>query len=90
MQLEGELEGEMWKGGSKQVRFNKRHTLIKSTHLQQPGIEFDETQTAHTITFLRRVGLGFTQALRDGIASDMPEDGLDVGRIASLALDLDI
>ena len=42
-------------------------------------------QTQHIITFLRRVGLGFTQTLQDGIADD-----LDVGRIASLTLDLDI
>ena len=57
--------------------------------LARPGIEFDGTQTVHIITFLRRVGLGFTQTLRDGIANDTPED-LDVGKIASLTLDLDI
>ena len=40
---------------------------------------------------LRRVGLGFTQILRDGIANNVPEtDDPDVGRIASLTLDLDI
>ena len=58
--------------------------------LARPDIEFDGTQTAHTITFLWRVGLGFTQTFRDGIASDAPEDDLDVGRITSLTLDLDI
>ena len=60
--------------------------------LARPGVEFDGTQTAHIITFLRRVGLGFTQILRDGIANEAPEeaDDLDIGRIASLTLDFDI
>ena len=59
--------------------------------LASPGIEFDTAQTPH-ITFLRRVGLGFTQSLRDGIAEDTPDhaDDLDIGRITSLTLDLDI
>ena len=64
-----------------------RNDILPHAHL---SIEFDTTQTAQTITFLRRVGLGFTQTLRDGIANDMSEEDLDVGRIASLALDLDI
>ena len=60
-----------------------RHDILP---LSRPG----GTQCAH-ITFQRQVGLGFTQILRDGIANDVPEaSDLDIGRIASLTLDLGI
>ena len=59
--------------------------------LARTGNDFDGTHPAHIITFLRRVGLGFTQILRDGIANDVLEaDDLDVGRITSPTLELDI
>ena len=65
-----------------------QHALLL---LARPGVEFDGTQTPRITTFVRRAGLGFTQTLRDGIAGDVSEvDDLDVGRIASLTLDLDI
>ena len=59
--------------------------------LARPGVELDTIQTPHVVAFLRRVGLGFSQTLRDGIAEVVSGvDDLDVGRIASLTLDLDI
>ena len=70
---------------------NLREARNNALPLARPGVEFDIIQTPHTITFLRRVGLGFTRTLRDGIADDLSEaDDLDAGRIASLTLDLDI
>ena len=43
---------------------NFREARNNMLPLARPGIEFDGTQTVHIITFLRRVGLGFTQTLR--------------------------
>jgi hypothetical protein len=46
---------------------------------------------APLITFLRRTGLGFGKNLRDNALDDGEEpEGLDVGPIGPLGLDLDI
>ena len=69
---------------------NFREARINALPLTRPGVELDGTQTANITTFLQRVGLGFTQIFQDGIANDAPAEYLDVGRIASPTLDLDI
>ena len=52
---------------------------------------FNETQLAPLITFLRRIGLGFTGHLLDKFLDGETEvDDLDIGPIGPLLLDLDI
>lgn len=52
---------------------------------------FNPARLPSLVTFLRRTGLGFSDALRDGTLDDNPEaDDLNVGKIVALTFDLDI